>query len=200
MPAGAAYAALLTLAFAAVPGQGPPANPPEPGEHSFALDPRRSGASFRVQLRARSRDVEGRLSSPRGELAGSAPHGWRVHVRVDGRSLRVEGPSWMERTTRSASFLAVDRHPAIRFASARFDDAVLHAGGELPGELTLRGLTRPVSLQLLPSECARPGLDCDIHVHGELSRKAFGMTAYHAFLRDGVELRFRVRLRAEPSS
>jgi polyisoprenoid-binding protein YceI len=93
----------------------------------------------------------------------------------------------------------VERHPAIRFSSDAFDDHVLHAGGELPGRLTLRGLTRPVSLRLLPSDCARPGRDCDIQVQGELSRKDFGMTAYRAFLRDGVEVRFRVRLRAEPA-
>ena len=193
MPALAAPAALLTLALAALPAAVPPPSPPR----SIAIDPHRSGAVFRVQLRARSREVEGRLVAPRGELSGSAQAGWTVRVRVDGRSLRVDGPPWMERVTRSDAFLAVNRHPGIAFASARFDDAVLHAGGELPGELTLRGLRRPVSLRLLPSECARPGQDCDIHVQGELSRKDFGMTAYRAFLRDGVEVRFRVRLQAE---
>jgi polyisoprenoid-binding protein YceI len=192
MPAPAAPAALLTLALAALPAAAPPPSPPT----AVAIDPHRSGAVFRVQLRARSREVEGRLVAPRGELSGSAQAGWTVRVRVDGRSLRVDGPPWMERATRSDAFLAVNRHPAIAFASARFDDAVLHAGGELPGELTLRGLTRPVSLRLLPSDCARPGQDCDIHVQGQLSRKDFGMTAYRAFLRDGVEVRFRVRLQA----
>lgn len=199
MPAPAAPAALLTLALAAFPAAAPPlpgsptpASPPT----VFAIDPHRSDAVFQVQLRARSREVEGRLVAPRGELSGSALAGWTVRVRVDGRSLRVDGPPWMERVTRSDAFLAVNRHPAIAFASARFDDAVLHAGGTLPGELTLRGLTRPVSLRLLPSACPRPGQDCDIHVQGELSRKDFGMNAYRAFLRDGVEVRFRVRLQA----
>ena len=191
MPALAAPAALLTFALAASAAAGPPSS----RTTVLAIDPHRSAAVFHVQLRARSREVEGRLAGPRGELSGSAQAGWTVRVRVDGRSLRVDGPPWMERATRSDAFLAVNRHPAIAFASARFDDAVLHAGGDLPGELTLRGLTRPVSLRLLPSDCARPGLDCDIHVQGELSRKDFGMTAYQAFLRDGVELRFRVRLR-----
>jgi polyisoprenoid-binding protein YceI len=203
MPALAAPAALLSLALAAIAAAAPSkpgaaALPPTPAPTSpavLAIDPHRSGAVFRVQLRARHREVEGRLVAPRGELSGSAQAGWTVHVRVDGRSLRVDGPPWMERTTRSDAFLAVNRHPAIAFVSARFDDAVLHAGGELPGQLTLRGLTRPVSLRLLPSDCARPGQDCDIHVQGELSRKDFGMTAYRAFLRDGVEVRFRVRLR-----
>jgi len=194
MAALAAPAALLILLLAAVPESAP-----APATRSFAIDGRRSGAVFRVQLRARQREVEGLLAAPRGELSGSPASGWKVMVRLDGRGLRVDGPHWMERVTRSDAFLAVERHPAIRFASAGFEDRVLHEGGDLPGQLTLRGLTRPVSLRLLPSECARPGQDCDIHVQGELSRKDFGMTAYRAFLRDAVEVRFRVRLRAEPA-
>ena len=192
----AASAALLILLASATAA-------PETGTRAegraFAIDARRSDALFRVQLRAHPRQVEGRLGAPRGELRGSAEAGWTVQVKVDGRSLRVEGPRWMERVTRSNAFLAVDRYPAIGFASANFDDHVLHAGGQLPGQLTLRGLTRPVSLRLLPSECARPGQDCEIHVQGQLSRKEFGMTAYRALLRDGVEVHFRVRLRAQPA-
>lgn len=190
----AAPAALLIALLAASPAAGPTSP-----SSAFAIDGRRSEVVFRVQLRAKQREVEGRVAAPRGELTGSARAGWRVQVKVDGRSLRVDGPRWMERATRSDAFLAVNRHPAIRFASDRFEDRVLHAGGELPGQLTLRGLTRPVSLRLLPSDCARPGQDCDIHVQGQLSRQDFGMTAYRAFLKDGVELRFRMRLRAEPA-
>jgi polyisoprenoid-binding protein YceI len=190
MPALAAPAALLILALATIPG-------PAAAPTVLAIDAHRSEVLFRVQLRARSREVEGRMAAPQGELAGSAVAGWQVRVRVDGRGLRVDGPPWMERITRSDAFLAVHRHPAIVFRSGPFDDALLHAGGQLPGTLTLRGLTRPVSLRLLPSDCARPGQDCDIHVQGQLSRHDFGMTAYRAFLRDAVQVRFRVRLRAE---
>jgi polyisoprenoid-binding protein YceI len=62
------------------------------------------------------------------------------------------------------------------------------------GELTLRGLTRPVSFRLLPSGCAHPGRDCDLQVNGTINRKEFGMTAYPVSVRDDVELRMRVRL------
>ena len=194
MPTGAPTALLsLLLAMATEPAPTPPAE-------VLVVDPSYSAAVFRVHFRGRRRAIEGRLASPRGELSGSAATGWRVDVRVDGRSLRVDGPRWIGRTTRSEAFLAVDVHPDIRFSSAPFDERVLRDGGELPGELTLRGLTRPVSLRLLPSDCARPGLDCDIHVQGELSRKKFGMIAYRAFLRDAVEVAFRVRLRPTPST
>jgi len=87
----------------------------------------------------------------------------------------------------------VERHPEIRFQSQRFSDRLLHAGGRVRGELTLRGLTQTVSFRLLPSACAHPGRDCDLQVNGTLSRAKFGMTAYRATVKDNVELRMRVR-------
>jgi polyisoprenoid-binding protein YceI len=130
----------------------------------------------------------------RGTLRGSAATGWRVDVRLDAKGLRFPGPQWMERATRSASFLAVDRYPSIRFASETFDDALLRSGGELAGELTLRGQRHPVAFTMLPPGCARPGRDCDIRVEGAISRRAFGMTAHRAIVLDRVDLRIRARL------
>lgn len=202
MPGRAAPVALLGLLLgSAAPGDARQASQapesPAPVVHApvvHAIDTRRSSALFLVPLRGRA-TVEGRMLHPSGELAGSAAAGWSVRVKVDGRGLRVEGPRWMERVTRSDAFLAVNRHPQIRFESAAFEDAVLQRGGEIAGHLTLRGLRRPVSFLLLPSDCARPGLDCDLQVHGRVSRKAFGMSAYRVLVRDEVDVRFRMRLR-----
>ena len=160
---------------------------------ALAIDGDRSSARFIVHLRLRMR-ANGRLSGVGGELRGDPARGWTVLVTADGRSLRVAGPRWMERTTRSDAFLAVDRHPEIRFKSTRFSDRLLHAGGRIRGQLTLRGLTRPVSFRLLPSACARPGRDCDLQVNGILSRTAFGMTSHPGSVKDEVELHMRVRL------
>jgi polyisoprenoid-binding protein YceI len=181
---------LATLTPMATSSQTPPAP-------ALAFDEQHSGASFLVQLRTGNR-IEGRIGSATGELAGTPAAGWKVRVKLDGRSLRVDGPRWMERVTRSDAFLAVNRYPVIRFESEAFTDALLHGGGVLPGRLSLRGLVQPVSFQLLPSACDRPGLACDINVQGRLSRQAFGMTAYRALLKDPVEVRFRVRLRPAP--
>lgn len=170
-----------------------------PAPPALAFDELHSGASFVVSLRLGS-SIEGRIGSASGELVGTPASGWTVRVRLDGRGLRVDGPRWMERVTRSDSFLAVNRYPVIRFESETFSDALLRGGGVLPGRLFLRGLVHPVSFQLLPSTCDQPGLACDINVQGRLSRQAFGMTAYRALLKDPVEVRFRVRLRPAPGS
>lgn len=161
---------------------------------TLAFDEARSSARFIVRLRWRLR-TEGHVPRVGGELQGDSAQGWTVRVDVDGRSLKVSGPRWMSRMTRSDDFLAVDSHPEIRFQSDRFSDALLRAGGEVSGQLSLRGLTRPVSFLLLPSACAHPGRDCDLQVNGILSRKAFGMTSYPSSVKDDVELQMRVRLK-----
>ncbi len=188
----AARALLLLLAALMPMTSFPQARPPAP---VLAFDESHSGASFLVQMRMGNR-IEGRIGSASGELAGTPATEWKVRVKLDGRTLRVDGARWMERVTRSDSFLAVNRYPVIRFESDAFSDALLRGGGVLPGRLSLRGLVQPVSFQLLPSACDRPGLACDINVRGRLSRKAFGMNAYRALLEDSVEVHFRVRLRA----
>ena len=181
------FAALATMAAQA---QSPPV------VKTLAIDGPHSSASFAVTLRMR-KPTQGHLTRVSGKFAGSKEAGWTAVVQVDGRNVRVDGPRWMERVTRSDAFLALNRHPIIRFESELFSDAVLHEGGMLTGKLTLRGLTQPVSFELLPSECDQPGRDCDINVQGTVSRHAFGMTAYRAMVKDEVDFRFTVRLRAE---
>jgi polyisoprenoid-binding protein YceI len=196
----ALWLAGVALAGTDGPSAGRQAVEPGTGRAMQAIDGQRSQAHFIVRLRFRGA-VVGRMGGVAGQLRGDAVGGWSVAVRMDAGSLRMEGPRWMERATRSPAFLAVDRYPAIRFESAPFDDAVLRGGGPVQGELLLRGLRRPVSFQLLPSECARPGRDCDIRVQGSLSRRDFGMSAHRAMVDDRVELQLRVRLHAdEPGS
>lgn len=169
------------------------AKPARAEEQSLQIDGSASSARFFVNMRIRMK-AEGVLSHVSGKLRGSVAQGWQVSVKVDGRSLRFDGARWMDRITRSDSFLAVERFPAIRFESGQFTDQVLREGGEVHGQLTLRGLTHAVSFRLLPSACARIGRDCDIQVQGTVSRHAFGMNAHRGLVRDEVDLHMRVRL------
>jgi len=181
------WAAIACLGALLVPKSLPAQSVP------LQIDGNNSEARFIVRLRLPMR-AEGSISAVSGEMSGDATQGWRVLVVADGKSLVVKGPRWMERVTRSDAFLDVDSHPDIRFHSELFSDQALREGGSIRGELTLRGLTRPVSLRLLPSGCANPGRDCDLQVNGIINRKDFGMTAYPVSVRDDVELRMRVRL------
>jgi polyisoprenoid-binding protein YceI len=161
------------------------------------FDPAASHAQFRVRLRILP-SATGHFLDVRGELQPDGAK-QRVAVEVDGRKLRFEGPAWMGKVTRSKDFLAVEEHPQIRFVSASFAPKLLRDGGELRGELTLRGTARPVTFRVQKSACPEPGRDCEIVVTGRVSRQAFGMTAYRISVRDGVEFEFRVRLLPEPA-
>jgi polyisoprenoid-binding protein YceI len=159
-----------------------------------AFDPDKSSARFEVHLRM-SGDVPGSFRAIEGELAPAGDGQWRVQVRVDARDLELDGPGWMLRSTRSRSFLDVERHPEITFTSEPFDRGLLKEGGPLGGELQLRGRTGAVAFTLVPSTCRRPGHGCDIRVLGEISRRAFGMNSQRMWVRDEVGFDFRVRLR-----
>jgi polyisoprenoid-binding protein YceI len=157
-----------------------------------SFDPGRSRASFRVHMRFLP-STGGQFTKVSGELQDERAK-QRVVVAVDGRSLAFNGPDWMNHVTRSDAFLAVDRYPEISFRSEAFAPALLRAGGELRGQLQLRGVRRDVAFKLLPSTCAQPGRDCDIRVLGTISRRDFGMVSYRFTVKDNVDFDFRVRL------
>jgi polyisoprenoid-binding protein YceI len=168
-----------------------------PTRESF--DPARSAASFGVKLRL-SGDVPGHFRHTDGELEPEPDGRWRVQVRVDARGLKLGGPAWMLRNTRSKNFLDVENHPEIRFTSQPFDRALLASGGPLKGQLDLRGHSRAVTFTLAPSTCKRPGHGCDLRVLGIISRRSFGMTSQRIWLRDEVAFDIRVRLRTANGS
>lgn len=201
MPLLRAVALLSALAVAPV---GVPTGPPPTVEVSMPpvsaprlIDPARSQARFKVRMRVLPA-ATGHFLDVRGALQDEAGK-QRVEVEVDGRKLRFAGPAWMARVTRSEAFLAVDQHPRILFRSDAFAPALLRDGGALRGELTLRGMTRPVIFSVAPAACPTPGLDCEIVVTGHVSRQAFGMNAYRLTVRDTVDFEFQVRLKPEPA-
>ncbi len=163
-----------------------------------SFDPDRSAASFAVKLRV-SGDVPGHFGRIEGELEPEGDGRWRVRVRVDARTLDLDGPGWMLRNTRSRSFLDVERHPEIGFTSQAFERGLLLTGGDLDGVLKLRGRSRNVRFFLAQSPCNHPGQGCDIRVLGTINRRSFGMTSQRMWVRDEVVFDFRVRLGKVPA-
>jgi polyisoprenoid-binding protein YceI len=158
------------------------------------FDPRASDAGIVVDLRVAGR-VDGRFGKIEGELRPADGDRWRVHVRIDARSLKLDGPAWMQRSTRSEKFLDVERHQRIVFESVPFERGLLRTGGELAGDLSLRGRTAHVSFTVERAECDDPGRACPIRAHGTVSRRTFGMSSQRLWLRDAVGFDFQVRLK-----
>lgn len=165
---------------------------------SDRIDPEHSRAKIAVSMRW-LQVLDCRLRRFEGEL-DTMPDGLRqVTVRLDVRSLDIEGSDRFTRWAQSDEFFDIQRYPWVVFSSAPFTPAMLHSGGTLAGELFLRGVVRSVQFDLQPSTCERPGFDCAFRVSGIVSRRDFGMTSRALTVRDKVKIEFSVMLQeAEP--
>ena len=116
-----------------------------------------------------------------------APGETRTVVKIDAASLTTDHTSWIE-DLKGPDFFDVTRYPIVDFTSFT---AVVEAPGVLsiPGKLTLRGVTQPVSLRVeyqLPEQTGT-GYGT-MKAAAELDRTAFGMDAYDLVLSDDVSI------------
>jgi len=97
-------------------------------------------------------------------------------------------------STDDDSFFDTVRHPWMEFVSDPYLPDTLAHGGQLHGRLTLRGTTRPERLDVAPAQCARPGLDCAMEVHGDIQRGRYGMDDWQVMLSERVRFTMQVWL------
>lgn len=95
------------------------------------------------------------------------------------------------------------RHPQIRFVSYRIRLGAggrISEGAQMTGGLTLRGVTRRVTLAAalyrLPGSAPQDLDVLDVHLSGQISRAAFGAAGYAGLVGDRVTLEIRARIRA----
>ncbi len=118
----------------------------------------------------------------------------RIDLAIDAESVDM-GWDLRDAFVRSELMFDVQRFPRLRFRSTQ----VSYEGARLvgvAGDLTLRGVTRPVRVDVSRLECAiRPGDGreaCSAMVTGRISRRAFGMGFAYPLIGDEVELEFEV--------
>lgn len=71
----------------------------------------------------------------------------------------------------------------------------VESGSQLPGRLTLRGVTRAVVFELEPTTCPlRNSAPCRIQVQGTVQRHRYGMTGNATTVSDSVQLRLVIQL------
>jgi len=141
------------------------------------------------------------FSTALGTISGStgtlhfAPGDWsgaRVEVEIPLQRLDFGDEDW-NRATLARNLLDADAHPVARFRSTRVEPldaqrAIVH------GELSLRGVTREVALQVRLNGARRHPLPpfrrtVGFSATATLSRADFGITAWRSMIGDAVELR-----------
>lgn len=100
-----------------------------------------------------------------------------IVVTIQTASIRTNNEQ-RDNDLRASNFLDIDTYPTITFTSTKVE----HVGGDrytLTGDLTIKGTTRPVSLNLVrygEFNDPRMGHRISYGVEAQINRKDFGMT------------------------
>lgn len=116
---------------------------PEPGE--WVIDAANSSITFSVRHMLVSR-ITGRFGGFAGRiLIGPSPAASSVVATLDAASIDTNHPE-RDVHVRGEKFLSAEQHPKITYRSRAVDQGPDHY--LISGDLTLRGVTRPVELRL----------------------------------------------------
>lgn len=186
-------AAALLLAGASLPALAQVAthNPAEVQAGNFAVDPNHSQVGFTLSHMGFS-NFTGRLSGVTGTLtlAGGDHSASKLSVSVPASSFSTPVEK-LDGELKSADWFDAAKFPAITFTSTK----VTSTGADsatIEGELTLHGVTKPVTLKAhFVGAGANPmnkkytvGFDAT----GTVKRSEFGVTKYVPLIGDEVEL------------
>lgn len=174
---------------------------------TYAIDPVHTRVLFAIDHAGFSKAM-GTVSGSTGTLVFDRDD-WssaRLDVRVPVERLDMGDAKWND-AVRAGNLLDTRRHPDAHFVSTKIEPTDAdHA--KVCGDLTLRGVTRPVCLDVTFNALKRHPLPpfhrtAGFSATALLSRAEFGMTAWPTVIGDQVELRIeaeaeRARGDAEP--
>jgi polyisoprenoid-binding protein YceI len=161
---------------------------------TYTLDPSHTFPRFEINHFGYSthhgqfNKTAGKLTLDRAAKTGS------IEVTVDTASIGTGDPK-LEEHLRKDEFFNVAKFPTMTFKAK-----TIKFNGDAPvtadGELTLLGVTRPLTLTISRVKCApHPMLkkeDCGAEVTGKLKRSDFGMKAYVPLVGDEVTLHIQI--------
>jgi polyisoprenoid-binding protein YceI len=161
---------------------------------SYTLDPGHTIPRFEINHfgfsthHGQFNKTAGRLVLDRAAKTGS------IDIVVQTASIGTGDPK-LEEHLRSPDFFHVEKFPTMFFRAKS-----IKFNGDVPasadGELTMLGVTKPLTLTISRVVCAPHPFykkeDCGAEVSGTLKRSDFGMTKYLPALGDEVTLRIQV--------
>lgn len=160
------------------------------------IDSAQSQFGFSLQTRW-GKAFAGRFPRAEGAVTILADGRQQVRLQLDTRAVEIVGSRRYTDFSRGETFFDAARHPAIEFVSDPYPEALLHSGGDLAGQLTLRGISRREVFVIAPAACARPLHACDVIARGSVHREHYGMDAYGYLLRNRVQFTLNVRVRSQ---
>ncbi len=181
---------LLTLLFAASPALADSAAPAK-----YTFDPAHTQVMFSVSHLGMSHS-HGRFAKFDGYFTFDVknPDASVIDVTIDATSIDMGSKEW-EDHIRGADFLNTDKFPKMAFKST----AVKRAGamnGTVTGDLTLLGVTKPVTLDVTFNKAGRhpymKNLVAGFSITGKINRADFGMAKHIPDVGDEVKIMIEV--------
>lgn len=155
----------------------------------YALDPRRASLGVKVAYLGGFSSSTVRFTRLTGSFTYD-PATWRattVTIAVDPASAASQDGALGRRVVNA---LEPARHPTIQFSSTRLESDA-DGRGKLTGALTLHGVTRPVTLDIV-FKGVGPERRLGFSGRGRVKRSDFGVTAARPFVGDMLDLAFEV--------
>jgi len=154
---------------------------------SYRIDPANTRAEFEVEHLGVFR-AQGRFQNVTGKIVyDAAARTGSIDINIPVASVATGWDS-RDRFIRGDAMFDASHFPRMHFRSTRFEfegDRLVR----VDGELTLRDVTRPVSLAVQRLEC---GLGCTAEASGTIRRREFAMDTWWPIIGDEVELRFQL--------
>ena len=170
---------------------------------SYKIDPDHTYPSFEADHLAGLSVWRGKMNKSAGTLTLDKESGsGTVDVAIDVSSIAF-GQKQLERWAVGPQFFDAKKHPKARY-QGRLDAFVNGAPTQVVGELTLRGVTRPLTLKLASFKCMPHPIFkrelCGADAQGSFRRDEFGLDAGkdYGFNMD-VQLRIQVEALATGS-
>ncbi|MGH3912818.1 MAG: YceI family protein [Pseudonocardiaceae bacterium] len=138
----------------------------------YRLDPARSSVAFRTRHLFGLAGVAGTMQVAAGEIVVDPASKSSVTVTVSASSFST-GNDRRDGDVRKAKFLNVEEYPEFTFRAGRLDQD--QGRWSLTGELAVRGVSKPVTLDLDSVEVTGQGFHA--RATTRIDRYAFGVTA-----------------------
>jgi len=168
----------------------------------WAIDPTHTLVEFSTKHMMIT-TVKGRFTEVKGEIHMDETNPERSSVQAElGVASISTGVDQRDAHLRSADFLDADNHGAITFASKRIEGAVDRPGEtfKLVGDLTIRGTTREVTLEVGYDGRGRDpwgGERVSFSATGKIDRRDFGLTYNQALETGGILVGNEIKLAIE---
>ena len=147
-----------------------------PAAGTWTIDPAHTTVGFSARHLMAAR-VRGSFKSFSGVIeVGETPETSSVSVSIDAESIDT-GVADRDTHLRSADFLDVENHPTLEFASTEIRPVT--GGFEVDGTLTIRGVSRPVTLDMQYSGVIQDPWGNDKSIFSattKVNREDFGLT------------------------